>query len=76
MNICDGFTISQVLTTRGRLLAFSAVWKAWSKSPRDRCARTMRWFSSKLFLAAAAFAAGEPSTCGVAARLLVCRSRA
>ena len=72
VNICDGFAISHVLTTRGRLLAFSAVWNAASKSPRDRCDRTERWLSSKVFLAALAAAAppGDPSTCGVAARLL------
>ena len=59
------------------LLALSAVWKAASKSPRVRCERTTRWFSSKVFLAALAAAlppapapAGDPSTCGVAARLL------
>ena len=77
VKICDGFAISHVLTTSGRLFAFSAVWKAASKSPRDRCDRTCRWLSSKVFLAAlaaaaaaAAPAAGDPSTCGVAARLL------
>ena len=57
------------------LLALSAVWKAASKSPRVRCDLTTRWFSSKVFLAALAAAlppapAGDPSTCGVAARLL------
>ena len=71
VKICDGFAISHVLTTRGRLLAFSAVWNAASKSPRDRCDRTERWLSSKVFLAALAAAPpGDPSTCGVAARLL------